>query len=103
MHAQIVESAGIGLVFGLRYYGNGVLKENELVIYVQVKTAVADCNNDSISRSGNQPFVAAPRSALGVLQEGHGARAAGAEARPGRPLQGTGVPVLDQRVSRWTF
>ena len=32
-----MESAGIGLVFGLRYYGNGVLKENELVIYVQVK------------------------------------------------------------------
>merc|ERR1719264_239515 len=32
---KIVESAGIGLVFGLRYYGNGVLKENELVIYVQ--------------------------------------------------------------------
>ena len=30
-----MESAGIGLVFGLRYYGNGVLKENELVIYVQ--------------------------------------------------------------------
>ena len=28
-------SAGIGLVFGLRYYGNGVLKEREMILYVQ--------------------------------------------------------------------
>ena len=90
-------------MFGLRYYGNGVLKENELVIYVQVKTAVAYCSHDSMSKSETPSFVAAPRSALGVLQEGHGARAAGAEARPGRPLQGAGVPVLDQRVSKWAF
>ena len=52
---------------------------------------------------GLHPLFAAPRSAVGVLQEGNGARAAGAEARPGRPLQGTGVPVLDQRVSWWKF
>ena len=32
---KIIESTGIGLVFGLRYYGNGMLKENEMIIYVQ--------------------------------------------------------------------
>ena len=41
----------------------------------------------------------APRSVMGILQEGDGARPAGAEARLGRPLQGAGVSVLDPRVS----
>ncbi|TRY67940.1 hypothetical protein TCAL_03769 [Tigriopus californicus] len=32
---KIVDSAGIGLVFGLRYYGNGKLKPDEIIPYVQ--------------------------------------------------------------------
>ena len=32
---KIVESTGIGLVYGLRYYGNGKMKLNEMIPYVQ--------------------------------------------------------------------
>lgn len=32
---KIVDSAGIGLVYGLRYYGNGKLKPDEIIPYVQ--------------------------------------------------------------------
>ena len=32
---QLIESAGIGLVFGLRFYGTGQLNEKDIVSYVR--------------------------------------------------------------------
>ena len=32
---QLIESAGIGLVFGLRFYSRGQLNENDIVAYVR--------------------------------------------------------------------
>ena len=33
---KIIESTGIGLIYGLRFYNNGELQVEEVVTYVQV-------------------------------------------------------------------
>jgi len=37
---KIIESTGIGLVYGLRFYENGQLDIKEMVTYVQVKKSI---------------------------------------------------------------
>ena len=32
---QLIESSGIGLVYGLRFYATGSLNENEIITYVR--------------------------------------------------------------------